>query len=122
VLLGAIPGFAVVRLPQIVGRYKAAEMMMLGTRITATEAAVLGLVNRVVDAEHVMDEAMGMARQLAHGAPLALQAIKATMRGSSSGTDMTLFLNTASALLVTNDARRGMKAFLAKETPEFEGS
>jgi enoyl-CoA hydratase/carnithine racemase len=116
-----MPGFAVVRLPGIVGRFKAAEMMMLGDRISAAEAARIGLVNRIVEPDKLMDETLNIARRLAKGAPLAIQAIKATMRGSSTGADMTLFLNTASSMLVTEDAKRGMKAFVQKEEPHFEG-
>jgi enoyl-CoA hydratase/carnithine racemase len=121
VLLGAIPGFAVVRLPQIVGRLRAAELMMLGDRIPATEAHRIGLVNRVVEPERLMEVTLELAHRLARGAPLALQAIKATMRGSSTGADMTLFLNTASGVLVTEDAKGGMRAFAEKREPRFEG-
>lgn len=122
VLLGAIPGFAVARLPGAVGRYKAAEMMMLGDSISASEAASAGLVNRVVEPEKFMDEAMKIAHRLALASPLAVQAIKATMRGSSTGGDMTLFLNTASSILATGDAKRGMEAFAQKRAPHFEGN
>ena len=121
VLLGVLPGFALVRLPQLVGLHKAAEMMMLGDRISARDAAQIGLVNRVVPADSLMDEAQALAVRLAAGAPLALEAIKTTMRGSSTGVDMILFLNTAASVLTTSDARRGTQAFARKQTAAFEG-
>lgn len=121
VLLGAMPGYAVVRLGDVVGRLRAAELMMLGDRVPAAEALRIGLVNRVVAPEQLAAEVSGIARRLARGAPIALSAIKSTLRGSATGADMTLFMNTASAVLVTEDAKNGMRAFVAKTEPHFEG-
>jgi enoyl-CoA hydratase/carnithine racemase len=121
VLLGAMPGFAAVRLPALLGRHRAAEMMMLGEPISAEDALRIGLVNRVVPPNRVVEEALDVAHRLASGAPLALRAIRIAMRGSSTSADMTLFTTTASSILATQDAKDGMQAFLRKEKPRFEG-
>jgi enoyl-CoA hydratase/carnithine racemase len=121
VRLGAIPGYATVRLVQVVGRLRAAELMMLGDRIDAEAAAAAGLVNRVVAADRLLEEALALARRLAAGPPLALAAIKKAMRGEPVD-DMARFADAATAVLVSGDARRGMRAFASKEEPRFDGS
>ena len=65
--LGLLPGFAIVRLHQIIGRSKAKEMSMTGDPISAEEALRLNLVNKVVPHERLMDEAIAMAKNIADG-------------------------------------------------------
>jgi enoyl-CoA hydratase len=123
--LGLIPGYAgTQRLPRLVGRGKAMEMMLTGAPITAEEALRIGLVSRVVAAVELMAEARQLAAQLAAHAPIALRYI---INAVNKGSDMpfaeacqyeaTLFGLVAS----TDDMKEGTAAFLEKRKPEFRG-
>src|SRR4051795_1384468 len=74
--LGLLPGYAgTQRLPRLVGKGKAMEMILSGTPIAAEEAQRIGLVNRVVPAGELMNEARKLAAQLANNAPIAMRYI-----------------------------------------------
>src|SRR5205085_10800892 len=74
--LGIIPGYAgTQRLPRLVGKGAAMELMLTGTPVSAEQALRLGLVNRVVPAADLMREAKTLAAQLASGAPVAMRYI-----------------------------------------------
>jgi len=116
VALGIIPGYAgTQRLPRLVGKGAAMEMMLTGTPVSAEQALRLGLVNRVVPAADLMTEARKLAAQLASGAPMAIRYIISAV---NKGFDMpfadacqyeaTLFGLVGS----TDDMREGTKAFL----------
>jgi enoyl-CoA hydratase len=123
--LGLIPGYAgTQRLSRLVGKARAMEIMLLGTPIGASDAARIGLVNRVVPAGELMAEARKLAAQLATHAPLAMRyIITAVNRGlempfaESCIFEATLFGLVAS----TDDMREGTAAFLQKRKPEFKG-
>ena len=125
VALGLIPGYAgTQRLPRLVGKGKAMEMILTGAPITADEAYRIGLVNRVVPAADLMTEARALAGQLAKNAPIAMRYIITAL---NQGVDIpfaeacqyeaTLFGLIAS----TDDMREGTKAFLEKRKPSFQG-
>src|SRR5437762_1716665 len=126
ITLGLIPGYAgTQRLARLVGKSKAMEMCLTGAPITADEALRLGLVNRVVPAAALMDEARKLAGQLAKNAPIAMRyIISAINKGfempfaEASQYEATLFGLVAS----TEDMREGTRAFLDKRKAEFKGS
>jgi enoyl-CoA hydratase len=123
--LGLIPGYAgTQRLPRLVGKGKAMEMILTGAPIAADEALRIGLVNRVVPAASLMAEARALAAQLAAAAPIAVRyIINAVNKGmempfaEACQYEATLFGLVAS----TDDMREGTKAFLEKRKPEFKG-
>ena len=125
VALGLIPGYAgTQRLPRLVGRGKAMEMILTGAPITADEAQRIGLVNRVVPAAALMSEARMLAEHLAKGAPIAMRyIITAVNKGAdipfaeACQYEATLFGLVAS----TDDMREGTSAFLEKRKAEFKG-
>jgi len=125
VALGLIPGYAgTQRLPRLVGRSKAMEMILTGAPIGADEAQRIGLVNRVVPAADLMADARALAAQLAKNAPIAMRyIINAVTKGGeipfaeACQYEATLFGLVAS----TDDMREGTKAFLEKRKPEFKG-
>jgi enoyl-CoA hydratase len=125
IALGLIPGYAgTQRLPRLVGKGKAMEMILTGAPITADEAQRIGLVNRVVPAADLMTEARALASQLAKSAPIAMRyIINAVNKGveipfaEACQYEATLFGLVAS----TEDMREGTAAFLAKRKPEFTG-
>jgi enoyl-CoA hydratase/carnithine racemase len=123
--LGLIPGYAgTQRLSRLVGKARAMEIVLGGMPIGASDAARIGLVNRVVAASELMAEARKVAAQLATHAPVAMRyIITAINRGlempfaESCIFEATLFGLVAS----TEDMREGTTAFLEKRKPEFKG-
>lgn len=123
--LGIFPGAGgTQRLPRLVGKSKAMEMMMFGTPINAEEAKQYGLVNEVVAAGTVDEVAMNWARTLEQKPKVALQNIKKTIQHGSNlplaeglRYEMELF----SEMFVTQDAKEGVQAFLEKRKPSFTG-
>jgi enoyl-CoA hydratase len=123
--LGLMPGYAgSQRLPRLVGKGRALELLLTGDAITAAEAHRIGLVNRVVPAAELAAEARKLAATLAEKAPVAARyIIDAVNRGlEMSSTEAQLYEATLFGLLsTTEDMREGTKAFLEKRKPEFKG-
>ncbi len=122
--LGLIPGACgTQRLPRLVGVAKAKEMIYLGDMIKADEALRLGLVNKVVPPETLMEEAMDWATKLAgKSLPVLTMAKRAIDTGVD--TDITSGLNMEARCVAlcfaTQDQKEGMKAFLEKRKAEFK--
>ena len=123
--LGIIPGFAgSQRLPRLVGKGRALQLLLTGSMIGAEEALRVGLVDRVVPATQLMNEARQLAGALAKNAPIAMRyIIDAVNRGlempysEAAIYEATLFGLVAS----TEDMREGTTAFLEKRKPIFKG-
>ena len=126
ITLGLLPGYAgTQRLPRLVGKGNAMEMMLTGALIGAEDALRIGLVNRVVSPASLMLETRKLADQLARSAPVAMRYI---INAVNTGAEMpfadacqyeaTLFGLVAS----TDDMREGTAAFLQKRKPEFKGT
>jgi len=113
------------RLPRLVGRGKALEMILTGARIDAREALRIGLVERVVPAAEVLTAALGLARTIAEKAPVALRYAKeAVVKGLALPLEDGLRLENdlATLLRTTEDRVEGAKAFLEKRKPRFTGN
>ena len=123
--LGLIPGFGgSQRLLRLAGRAATLELCLTGAPIDAARARELGIVNRVVPADQLMDETMKLAGQLANAAPLALRAmIDSVNIGGECGIEEGLEYESAQFGLVfsTDDMREGTSAFLDKRKPAFKG-
>jgi enoyl-CoA hydratase/3-hydroxyacyl-CoA dehydrogenase len=120
--LGIIPGFGgTQRLPRLVGQSKALEMNLVGDPILAEEAFELGLVNRVVEDHELLDTALHWARRLAAAAPLAIEQIKRVSGAGDLDAGIAAEQAGFATVFVSDDAREGISAFLAKRTPRFEG-
>lgn len=111
-------------LPRLAGRARAMEMMMLGERIPASQAADWGLISRVVDDEALADEAAALAARLAAGPTVAYGLLRRLARDAEQ-------LPLTDALAAervaqreaghSEDFKRAVFAFLSKEKPRFEG-
>jgi enoyl-CoA hydratase len=123
--LGIIPGSGgTQRLPRIVGKHRAMEMVLAGEFLNAAEAERLGLVNRVVPVELLLEEAKGLAKKIASKPALAIKAAKeAVLKAANTALDEGLeFERKAFYLLfASEDRKEGMKAFLEKRKPVFTG-
>jgi len=124
--LAIIPGGGgTQRLPRLVGRGKALEMILTGARIDAREALRIGLVERVVPAAELTASALELARTLAAKAPVALRYAKeAVVKGLELplADGLRLENDLATLLRTTEDRIEGAKAFLEKRKPRFTGT
>ncbi len=111
-------------LPRLVGWAKAAEIIFTGRTLDAPACLELGLVNQVVPQELLMKETMSLAQEIAENAPLAVQASKRMMRMAQNETFDEhvhhVYLQLI-PLFQTKDFREGLKSFLEKRKPDFEG-
>jgi enoyl-CoA hydratase len=123
--LAIIPGGGgTQRLPRLVGRGKALEMILTGARIDAREALRIGLVERVVPTAEVHAAAQTLAKTLAERAPIAMRYAKeAVVKGLGMSLEDGLRLENdlATLLRTTEDRLEGAKAFLEKRKPRFTG-
>jgi len=124
VTLGLLPGWGgTQRLPRMVPRCKAAEMLLTGKPIDAQEAYRIGLVNTVVPPEAIMSTAREWAETICQAGPLAVRAAKEAMiRGSSLTLEEGLKLENdlEAYLMSTKDFTEGTKAFTEKRKPDFK--
>jgi enoyl-CoA hydratase/carnithine racemase len=123
--IGIIPTFGgTQRLPRNVGRKAAVELILTGRSFDATEAARLGLVNRVVEDSVLLAEALTLAEELATKPPLAVAAALAAIhRGMDAAIDDGLAIEEAAfaRIVPTQDAEEGIAAFVEKRAPRFLG-
>lgn len=123
--LGLIPGFGgTQRLPRIVGTGLAKQMIFSGDPIDAQEALRIGLVNKVVPADRLIDEAKNLALKFASRGGIALRLAKSSI---NEGLHMDLEAGIQyehkcfSLLFATEDQKEGMQAFIEKRKPSFKG-
>ena len=117
--LGLLPGFAIVRLHDMIGRAKAKELSILGDPITAEEACRLGLVLRVVPHDKVLAEAIEFAERIASKPKLAVQMAKSFYNRGLGGDEMRHAIDGFPLLFMHEDAREGISAFREKREPKF---
>jgi enoyl-CoA hydratase len=126
VKLGLIPGYGgTQRLPRLVGRGRALQLLLTGEMIDAQEAYRIGLVNRVVAADQLLPAATAMIQQMLMNAPLGVAAcIDAVDRGVDMPLDDALMLEATQfgVLITTTDTAEGTRAFLEKRPPRFAGA
>jgi 2-(1,2-epoxy-1,2-dihydrophenyl)acetyl-CoA isomerase len=123
--LGFHQGFGIsVTLPEIVGRQKAADMLLTGRRVGGEEAVRIGLADRLAEPGRLREAAMDLASQIAEAAPLAVRSIRATLRSDlQARVEQALDHELAEqkVLWATRDSAEGITASLERRTPIFTG-
>ena len=123
--LGITPGFGgTQRLTRVVGRGHAKELIYTANIIDAQEALRIGLVNKVVPQAELMDAVMKLAKTITKKAPVAVQLAKAAInRGINCDvvTGISYEAEVFGLCFATADQKEGMKAFIEKRKPTFEG-
>jgi enoyl-CoA hydratase/carnithine racemase len=123
--LGIIPGWGgTQRMPRLIGKSKALDMILFSKRITAREALEIGLVDRVAKEGELMKDVMEMAGFLAKRPPIAVKAVlNAVMAGIEQGFEAGIRMEAQGSAAVrgSRDAVEGFTAFFEKREPRFTG-
>lgn len=111
-----------VRLPRQIPWAVAMEILLTGTPITAQRAYEVGLINRIVEREQLMDECIALAHTIARNGPLAVKAAKEiAVRGMELEGPFQLEYYISGEVLKSEDAKEGPRAFAEKRTPNYKG-
>jgi enoyl-CoA hydratase/carnithine racemase len=125
VKLGLLPGGGgTQRLPRLVGKGRALQLILTGETISAQEAYRIGLVNEVVPAASLIDRAEAILKQIAANAPIAVKfSLEAANKGLETSQSQGLALEASffGICAATEDKKEGTMAFLEKRTPQFRG-
>ncbi len=125
VLNGAMPwDGGTQRLPRLIGRSRAIDMLLTGRRVTATEALEVGLVNEVVESGNATERAMELASVIAGHGPIALRYLKEAVLNGMDGTldhGLRLEADLSFMLQSTEDRGEGISSFLERRPPTYQG-
>jgi enoyl-CoA hydratase/carnithine racemase len=126
VKLGLNPGWGgTQRLPRFIGKTKALELMLTGDFMPSKDALALGLLNKVVPQDQVLETAKALAKKIAAGAPVAqreiMKAVRLGLETNIREGVRVIERDASMALLYTEDFKEGALAFLEKRPPNFKG-
>ena len=123
--IGIIPGAGgTVRLTRLVGVSKAKELVLTGKIIQAAEALAIGLINRIVPDDKLMEEAIAMAKLITRHSPVAIGLAKHSVQNAVDvdiHTGKSIERACFSLAFASEDQKEGMKAFLEKRKPNYKG-
>ncbi len=125
VKLGIMPGYGgTQRLPRLVGKGRALQLILSGDTVSAQEAYRIGLVNEIVPNAALIPRAEAILQQMASNAPVGVKfSIEAVNKGLETSLDEGLLIEASLFALcaATEDKKEGTSAFLAKRPPKFQG-
>jgi len=119
--IGAVAGYAAVRLPQLIGTKKARELLYTCDIISAKEAERMGIVNKVVAADQLMAAVKEMADKITQAAPISLWLSKNISSGLIGGQEMAFSTGGTVLMFGTQDFNEGFNSFMQKRKPQYKG-
>lgn len=120
VTLGLIPGYGgTQRLPLLVGKGNASEMIFSAKMITAEHAKNIGLINKVFPNDELLNETIELAKQIARNSPIGIEKAIITINASQDKNGMDEEINSFGELFDSEDFKEGVSAFLEKRKPNF---
>lgn len=126
ITLGIIPGFGgTQRLPRLIGSNRAKEMIFTGKLIPAAEAKEIGMVNRVLPQESLMEETISTAKAIATKGKVSLRAAKQAINSGLNvdlATGCRIEVDAFAICMASQDGKEGTQAFIDKRKPEFKGT
>jgi enoyl-CoA hydratase len=117
--LGLVPGYGVLRAPDVIGRQLTKLMVMAGERLTASQALAAGLVQQVVSHTALLDTALDLAARIAANSSLAHSMGKQLVNRSINRAEFDYSVEALTVLQASDDAREGIAAFQEKRRPRF---
>lgn len=120
--LGLLPGYGgTIRLPRLIGRSKAARMMLTGEMIDAQRSYEYGLVDEIVDEGTALDRALEILHVVSENAPISARNILRLVFDDTITDPMEAEIHAFGSAFDTDDAREGISAFIEKRKPVFKG-
>lgn len=120
--VGLMPGYGVLRGPEIIGKRATRFLAMTGTDIDAERAREIGLVEEVVPHDDLVDSALELARTITANAPFGVRLAKRFVNRDQGAPGIPESIEATALLFGTDDHTEGVTAFLEKRSPRFEGS
>jgi enoyl-CoA hydratase len=124
--LGLIPGFGgTQRLPRLIGSNMTKELIFTGKMISAAEAKKIGIANKVVPQDQLLEEVTKTAKEIASKGKVSLRAAKQAINfglNADLATGIHIEIEGFSMCFASSDSKEGTSAFLEKRKPEFKGS
>ena len=119
--VGLMPGYGVIRGPDIIGKRATRYLAMTGRDVDAVRAREMGLVDEVVPHDELMDAALSLAGELSANAPLGVRVAKQFINRDQDAPGVPESIEATALLFATDDHKEGVAAFLEKRDAEFEG-
>ena len=125
VTLGALPGGGgVQRLPRLVGKAKATELVLLGKQLSAAEAERVGIITKHVPADRVLDESIALGQQLLKNSPVAIHFAKSCLQVACDADLQTAnryAIDAIALCFASRDQKESVRAFFERRKPDFPG-